>query len=57
MMQKSSCEPENLSGQEIGMSGKFTGKTGRFNMGNYVIQGKSAFILEESKIIRKISSL
>ena len=56
-MQKSSCEPENLSGQEIGMSGKFTGKTGRFNMGNYVIQGKSAFILEESKIIRKISSL
>ena len=57
MTQKSSCEPENLSEQEIGMSGKFTGKTGRFNMGNYLIWGKSAFILEESKIIRKIRCL
>lgn len=57
MTRKSSCEPENLLDQGTEMSGKFTGKTGRFNMGNYLIQGKSAFILEESKIIRKISSL
>ena len=57
MTQKSSCEPENLLDQGAEMSGTFTGKTGRFNMGNYLIQGKSAFILEESKIIRKISSL